>query len=211
MISNHMGNAPNLSSNVVFQTFQWTKFSLPSAMQHTTTITLSLYPSSPWHFTARVLWNSCIHWLWCNVRVHLSSNCCNNSLEHLKSMPIFSTISTALHSTVFTLQYCPFKVKQNSSISISSCWAPWTLMCFKISPCCKACCLIKSWFFKYVHKVKSGNPYSYAISLLLCFYHSPNDYSFPTIVLLMFFFSSLHWYSSFPHYVESKIQNIILW
>jgi hypothetical protein len=84
-------------------------------------------------------------------------------------------------------------------------------MCFKISPCCKACCLIQSWFFKYVNKVKSGNPYSYAISFLLHFYPSPNDYSFPTIVLLMFIFSSLHSYSSFPHYVESKIQNIILW
>jgi hypothetical protein len=33
-------------------------------------------------------------------------------------MPIFSTISSALHSTVFTLQYCPFnegKTKQLNS------------------------------------------------------------------------------------------------
>jgi len=137
---------------------------------------------------------------WCNVHVHLSSNCCNNSLEHLKSMPIISTISSALHSTVFTMQYCPFKkVKQNSSISISSCWAPWALMCFKISPCFKACCLIQSWVFKYVNKVKNGKPYSYAISLLLHFYHMTTV--FP-LLYYWCYFSSLHSHSSFPHYVE---------
>jgi hypothetical protein len=186
-------------------------FSLPSVLQHTTTITLSLYPSSPWHFNARALWHFSTHWWWCNVHVHLSSNCCNNSLEHLKSMSIFSTISSALHSTVFTLQYCPFnegKTKQlNFCIVMLGTMKPNV---FQISPCCKACCLIQSWFFKYVNKVKSGNPYSYTISLLLHFYHSPNDHSFPTTVLLMFF-SSLYSYSSFPHYVESKIQNIMLW
>lgn len=205
-----MGNAPNHSNNVVFQTFQWTKFFTPisdATYHHHHSVfkpflSLTLYSPSP-----LVL----LHSLWHNVHVHLSSNCCNNSLEHLKSMPIFSIISSPLHSTVFTLQYCPFKVKQNSSISISSCWAPWTLMCFKISPCCKACCLIQSRFFKYVNKLKSGNLYSYSISLLLHFYHSLKDYSFPTIVLLMFIFPSLHPYSSLPHYVESKIHNIILW
>jgi hypothetical protein len=125
-------------------------------------------------------------------------------------MPIFSTISSALHSTVFTLQYFPFKERKTKQLNIIM-LGTMKPNVFQISPCCKACSLIQPWFFKYVNKVKSGNPYSYAISLLFHFYHSPNDYSFPTIVLLMFFFSSLHSYSSFPHYVESKIHNIILW
>jgi hypothetical protein len=50
------------------------------------------------------------------------------------------------------------------------------------------------------------DPYSYTISLLLNFYHYPKDYSFPIIVWWCLF-SSLH--SSFPQYVESKIQNMI--
>jgi len=127
MICNHMGNAPNLSNNEVFQTFRWTKFftSISGATYHNhhsvfiPFLYLTLYSPSPL---------ALLHSLWCNVLVHLSSNCCNNSLEQLKSMPIFSIISPALHSTVFTLQYCPSKVKQNSSISVSSCRAPWTLM-----------------------------------------------------------------------------------
>jgi hypothetical protein len=44
-------------------------------------------------------------------------NCCNNSLEHLKSITTFSTISSALDSTVFTLQYCPFKESKTKQLN----------------------------------------------------------------------------------------------
>jgi hypothetical protein len=80
-------------------------------------------------------------------------------------------------------------------------------MFFKISPCFKSCCLIQSWVFKYVNKVKNGNSYSYAISLLLHFYHMTTV--FP-LLYYWCYFSSLHSHSSFPHYVESKIQNIMI-
>ena len=164
-------------------------FSLPSVLQPTTTITLSLNHSSSWNFNARVFWHCSTHWLSCKVQAHLTLNCCKNSLKHLKSMPIFSTISSTVISTVFTLQYCPFKEGKTKQLNFyiimlgtmnSNVFQNITLLQSLLFNIIRFC--------KYVNRVKSGNTYSYAISLLLHFCHSPNDYSFPNTVLLMFFF-----------------------
>jgi hypothetical protein len=144
---------------VMSQTFQvmWLSklsngwnFSLPSVLQHTTLSIQSSYPSSPCHFNARVLWHFSTHWLSCNVRVHLSLNFCNNSLKHLKSIPIFSTILSALDSTIFTLQHCPLresKTKQLNFYIMLGTMNPNVFHNITLLQSRVILCLIQSWFF----------------------------------------------------------------